>query len=31
MAKLAFEVAFDKWEKVEKELYQESENYIKSQ
>lgn len=31
MAKLAFEAAFDKWEKVEKELYQESENYIKSQ
>lgn len=31
MEKLAFEAAFDKWEKVEKELYQESENYIKSQ
>ena len=31
MGKLAFEVAFDKWEKVEEELYQDSENYIKSQ
>ena len=31
MAKLAFEVAFDKWNEANAKLYQESENYIKSQ
>ena len=31
MAKLAFEVAFDKWNEANAELYQESEKYIKSQ
>ena len=31
MEKLAFEVAFDKWNEANAELYQESENYIKSQ
>ena len=31
MAKLAFEVALDKWKKANTELYQECEKYIKSQ
>ena len=31
MAKLAFEVALDKWKKANSELYQECEKYIKSQ
>ena len=31
MAQLAFEVAFDKWNEANAELYQESEKYIKSQ
>ena len=31
MAKLAFEVAFDKWNEANDELYKKSEKYIKSQ
>ena len=31
MAKLAFEIAFDKWKEANTELYKESEKYIKSQ